>query len=123
MPEPKGLPSTVPQSASGDYDWLEKRGESRYPCNDPAEVRSDRRNLPARLMDISQSGLCVEVTRPVRIGSKIEVTWQTEPRISGEVRNCRQYGEKFRVGILVQGRLAVAREKKPPRPPTHMIMA
>ena len=55
---------------------LERRREPRYPCNDPVMVRvspGDGNRLPATLIDVSRSGLRLEIGVPLIKGGEIEI--------------------------------------------------
>jgi len=84
----------------------EKRKEARYPTDDPAEIRilpSDGDSWPATVIDISRSGLRLELQRRLVRGMRIEIVIM--PRkltIYGQIRYCRRSDENFHVGVLVQ---------------------
>ena len=85
----------------------EKRSEARYPTNDAAEVQilpSNGLRLPATVIDISKSGLRLELETMLGRYMRIEV--MITPRklvIFGEVRYCRRSGGRFHAGILIEG--------------------
>jgi len=88
---------------------LEKRKEARYPTRDAALVRElppaqNREDLPATVIDVSKSGLRLELERQLWKGSRVEIA--IVPRklvIFGEVRHCRRLGAIFQVGVLIEG--------------------
>jgi hypothetical protein len=93
------LSEACPQEADG------RRREPRYPRNDPAEFRvlsSDSGTLPATVLDISRSGLRVELPSPVAKGASVEVTLPKEVIIFGEVRYCRAAEGTYHAGISIQ---------------------
>ena len=85
----------------------DKRKETRYPTNDAAEVRvlpSDGQNFPATIIDISKSGLRLELSAPLLKGRRIEImTTARKLVIFGEVRYCRRVGGVFHAGVLIEG--------------------
>ena len=83
----------------------EKRREPRYPCNDAVAVRVmsiGPRHFPATVLDVSRSGLRLELATPIAKGSEIEVAARTQLVVFGEVRYCRRAGEVFHVGVLIR---------------------
>src|SRR5882724_549403 len=85
----------------------EKRKEARYPTNDAAEVRvlpSNGETVAATIIDISKSGLRLELGRTLLKGRRLEIT--ISPRklvIFGEVRYCRRVGGVYQAGVLIEG--------------------
>lgn len=83
----------------------EKRRETRYPTNDPAEVQVlpiDNARRPATVLDVSQSGLRLELDAHVAKGLQIKVILAGQIVIFGEVRYCRRAGDVFHAGVLIQ---------------------
>lgn len=86
----------------------ERRGESRYPTNDPAEIHilpwnSTSAAIPAMVIDVSKSGLRVESAAMLARGMRIEI--MVKPRklvIFGSVRYCRKVGQVFHAGVLIE---------------------
>jgi hypothetical protein len=94
---PKG--SAVKGSAVED-----RRSDLRYPSHVPVEIRifpSDGSSIPATLMDISLSGLQLEIDATVPKGAQIEILLSKQLAVFGEVRHCRRIGAKYRAGILI----------------------
>ena len=85
----------------------EKRREARYPTNDDADVQllpSTGIHLPAKVIDISRSGLRLELETMLGRGIRIEVLiLPRELAIFGEVRYCRRSGNRFHVGVAIDG--------------------
>ena len=85
----------------------ERRREARYPTGDAARIRV----LPiegdwaaATVVDISRSGVRVELSSAVPSGAHVEI--MVMPRkvvIFGEVRHCRRSGGIFHIGIQIEG--------------------
>ena len=86
---------------------LDKRKEGRYPTNDPAEVGtvpSSGARVPATVIDVSKSGLRLEVSVPFLAGTRIEIVTSSHKLVVfGEVRHCRRVGKVFHVGVLIEG--------------------
>jgi hypothetical protein len=83
----------------------ERRREFRYPCDDPAEVRlvpGDGSRQSARVLEISRSGMRLEVPLSVAKGSQIEVFLPKQLVIFGQVRYCRRAGAKYHAGVLIE---------------------
>ena len=83
----------------------ERRREPRYPCNDPVVVRilpGDGSRIPATLIDVSKSGLRLQITQALIKGAEIEIVLSKQIAIFGKVRHCRRVGDAFHAGILIQ---------------------
>jgi PilZ domain len=94
------LPAT-PDESSG----TERRREPRYPCNDPVVVRilpGDGSRVPAKLLDVSRSGLRLEIGVSLLKGAEIEIVLSKQIAIFGKVRHCRRVGDVFHAGVLIQ---------------------
>jgi hypothetical protein len=103
---PRGILNGSPSEgqASGYQGKAERRRETRYPVHEPAEVRvlaGDAGLLPATVLDISRSGLRLEVTVQLPKGVAIEIVLPKEMIVFGKVRYCRRAGEAFHAGIFV----------------------
>ena len=83
----------------------EKRREARYPCDDPAEVRilpGDGSRVPATVVDVSRSGMRLQLAIPVTKGSQIEIFLPKQVVIFGQVRHCKRSGDTYHAGVLIQ---------------------
>lgn len=84
----------------------DKRREQRYPTNDPAEVRVTpftAAPIPAKVVDVSRSGMKLELTTPLPREARIEVTMlMSRVVIFGEVRYCRRAGSVCHAGVLIR---------------------
>ena len=84
----------------------ERRSEARMLCADMVEVtwtdtRGSNRNATALLEDISTSGACLQLEKPVPIGA--EVRWQSPKRdFTGRVRYCVYREIGYFVGVEFQ---------------------
>jgi PilZ domain len=83
----------------------ERRREARYPTNDPATVDVPYEKitgLAAVVVDVSRSGLRLELPQSIARGMQVTITLSKQLVITGEVRYCRRVGNGFQAGILVQ---------------------
>jgi len=83
----------------------EKRRERRYPCNDAVAVRVlsiGPQHFSATVLDVSRSGLRLELAFPIVKGSEVQVTARSQVVIFGMVRYCRPAGECFHAGVLIR---------------------
>ena len=83
----------------------EKRREPRYPCNDAVAVRVlsiGTRHYPATVLDVSRSGVRLELYIPIAKGSEVEITARSQAVIFGEIRYCRRAGDSFHAGVLIR---------------------
>jgi len=103
-----GLVQPAPEkSAAADSvtSPVQKRREPRYPCNDPVKVRILSMGSPlfaATVLDVSRSGLRLELATPIAKGSEVEVTVRDYVVIFGEIRYCRRTSDSFQAGILIR---------------------
>jgi len=108
-PASKTLLATRPSEktlAAQGTQLLERRSEARYPTCDVVEVQIlEKGNLcrvAATIVDVSRSGLRIEVRSPIAKGSQVEIILARALVIFGEVRYCRRGGEAVYAGILIQ---------------------
>jgi hypothetical protein len=86
-------------------DLHEKRRETRYPTNDPADVQmlpDNSTRSPAMVLNVSRSGLRLGLHALVGTGAQIKVTLSEQVVIFGEVRYCRRVRDVFHAGVLIQ---------------------
>ena len=98
-------PATDSVAAISKAPSVEKRREPRYPCNDPVKVRVLSTRGPrfaATVLDVSRSGLRLELATPIAKGSEVEVTVRGNVIIFGEIRYCRRTSDIFHAGILIR---------------------
>src|SRR5580658_2877873 len=82
----------------------ERRREARYPCHDPAEVRifvPRAESFPATVVDISRSGLGLEIQTHLRRRLAIEIVLPSEVVVFGTVQYCRRAGAAFHAGVAI----------------------
>ena len=107
MAQTKPVPGMPKLAESRGTLVVEKRGEARYPTNDPAQVQilpSNGTWLPCTVVDISRSGLRLELETKLTKNTRIEI--MITPRqvvIFGEVRYCRTSRGRFHAGVLIEG--------------------
>jgi len=83
----------------------DQRREPRYPCNDLAEVRNLSQNLgplPARVLDISRSGLRLETAVAMSRGAKLEILLPAKAIILGNVRYIRRVADRYQAGVFIE---------------------
>lgn len=89
----------------------DNRKEPRYPTHDSVDVyllpRTERR-IRAQVLDISLSGLQLELSTSIPVGAKVEVFAQGQFAALGEVRYCRGSGDFFYAGMQIQSAILPA---------------
>jgi hypothetical protein len=84
---------------------VERRRETRYPTQDAAEVEvrhGEILRMPAMVVDVSRSGLRLELPAAVGRGEQVKINLPRQVVILGEVRYCRRSGMIFYAGVLIQ---------------------
>ena len=87
------------------YPGADRRLERRYSFSDRAwmhtvyPLSSNRRSV--RLLDISRSGLRIDAVLPELQSASIRVQLR-DVFVIGEVRYCREAGEKYHIGVRVE---------------------
>jgi len=104
--EAQHVAEATPSRSSTARALRERRKEFRYPTQDPVEINTQPpqgRPIPATVLDVSKSGMRVELTRPLSRCSRIEVLIPASKLvIFGEVRYCRRADAGFHVGIRIE---------------------
>ncbi len=83
----------------------ERRRETRYPTQDAAEVEvrhGEILRMPALVVDVSRSGLRLELPAAVGRGEQAKITLPKQMVIVGEIRYCRRVGIVYHAGVLIQ---------------------
>jgi hypothetical protein len=83
----------------------EKRRETRYPTNDAAEIEvrhGEVLRMPATIVDVSRSGLRLELPLAVGRGEQVKISLASQMVILGEIRYCRRAGIVYHAGVLIQ---------------------
>jgi len=97
--------SVLEAPRGGSTSFSEKRKERRYPTNDAVEVRilPDGKPIPATVVDVSKSGLRLELVTSLATHARIEILMASSKlAIFGEVRYCRRSGAVFHSGVLTE---------------------
>lgn len=101
--------------ASPAISVQEKRRERRYPTNDPVKVRTSPYTaapIPAKIVDVSRSGMKLELVTPLQRDARIEVLMPfTKLVVFGEVRYCRRSGAVYHAGVLIENVVQPASDK------------
>jgi PilZ domain len=82
----------------------ERRRETRYPTQDAAEVEvrhGEILRMPAMVVDVSRSGLRLELPTAVGRGEQVKINLPRQVVILGEVRYCRRAGMVYHAGVLI----------------------
>jgi len=82
----------------------DKRKEPRYPTNDRVAINLlplRNQSLRATILNVSRSGLQLEVSEEIAVGTIVEVLTPAKFAAIGEVRYCRPWGTTFRAGVRV----------------------
>jgi hypothetical protein len=85
---------------------IEKRREQRYPACDMVEVEvigAPNSRFGGMIVDISKSGLRLEVGKPLARGAHLEIVLPSRAIVIGEARYCRTKGKLYYVGVSIQG--------------------
>lgn len=93
------VPSEPPAAAPS-----ERRREARYPAQEPAELEllyGPREPIYGTILDVSRSGLRIELPRRIHRGEEVKVKLQQNV-IFGEVRYCRAVSGVFQAGIRIE---------------------
>lgn len=96
--------NNVTASHKQDTASVERRRESRITTGGVCDIvvinPSSSERLTGMVVDVSRSGLQLELGKLIESGSIIEVQLRTLI-ISGQVESCRQHGSScFRVGVI-----------------------
>lgn len=103
---PSAADGTIPKArdAKDSTSGADRRRDLRYPSHVPVEIRifpSDGSRITATLIDISLSGLQLELDATLPKGVQIEILLSKQLAVFGEVRHCRRVRAKYRAGILI----------------------
>ena len=105
--------------------FSEKRKETRYPAADPVEVRTLPDGVPLRatIIDISRSGLRLELDEAIAKFGTVEILTQGKLAIFGEIRYCQKTAPSvFQAGVLIQGVVSPEREATDHLPEEHIVL-
>jgi hypothetical protein len=81
---------------------IERRTEARYPAQEAAEleIMFDCRPIYGTILDVSRSGLRIELPQRINRGEQVKVKLNRNV-IFGEVRYCRAVSDAFHAGIRI----------------------
>jgi hypothetical protein len=95
-------------SDSDDSDLASSKGEQRqdrrYATDDNAQVTvlpDGEQRLAARILNVSRSGVQVQLDTALEKGTQVEVVITGRASIVGEIRYCLKVGERFRAGVVI----------------------
>jgi hypothetical protein len=84
----------------------ERRREHRYPACEIVEVQAigaSGGRFAGMVLDISRSGLKIEVGKPLSQGAHLEIVLPSRAIIIGEARYCRSKNKLYHVGVEIEG--------------------
>src|SRR6266849_10996473 len=96
--------NTVSDIGCPDQTFTDSRKEPRFRTAGIADLKvvnpAAGLRLSAAIVDVSRSGLQIEVDKPLNSGNGVEILL-SESIVMGKVCNCRPHGEgRYRAGIL-----------------------
>jgi hypothetical protein len=103
--QPSGTPVVSAAFALRRARLAERRREARYPTSDAAEVEvrhGEILRMPAMVVDVSRSGLRLELPAAVGRGEQVKISLPRQVIILGEIRYCRRSGIVYHAGVLIQ---------------------
>lgn len=92
--------AAVPQAVQ-----VERRREPRYPANDIVEVQvvgGSTERFPGTILDLSRSGLRLEVGKPLSRGTHLEIVLRNRAIIFGESCYARSKNGLYQVGVSIE---------------------
>ena len=100
-----GKLSRLKKGAAGtDLITMERRKEVRFGTNEPVVLSvsgSALKKVPGKLGGVSKSGLRVFVNVPIKVGTSVQVKWDSGTLV-GEARYCHQIlPERYSVGLRI----------------------
>lgn len=80
-----------------------RRSETRTPVDIPAAlcIAGERTVIPVRVVDLSTSGLGLELSIAIPVGASVYIDLKTGTAI-GEIRHCARTSERFRAGVRMR---------------------
>jgi PilZ domain len=81
----------------------DRRSEVRTPADIPAMLRvaDSVAPIPVRVLDVSASGLGLELPTALSVGTFVQIELETGT-VAGEIRHCAIASDKFRAGIRMR---------------------
>jgi hypothetical protein len=92
-------------ASPGAQDKRDRRREARYPCHENADVRvlsGELGPLPAIVLDLSRSGLRLEIAAALPLRLAVAVALPKGVIVFGRIRYCRSTGQAFQAGVLIE---------------------
>ena len=84
----------------------ERRGETLYATNDSVEILLLEAHggppVKGRVLDVSRSGLRLELPTPIRTGLRLKMVLPDRTIIFGETHYCRHESTLYHVGIAIE---------------------
>jgi len=99
------METTTPNQSSGTSHQRDRRREARYPCRENADVRvlsGELGPLPAMILDMSRSGLRLEMGVALPPGRAIAVVLPKDVIVFGRIRYCHSTGQAFQAGVRIE---------------------
>ena len=94
------------ETSSATVAVKEKRREPRYPTHDAVEVKTlpySEAPMQANVLDVSKSGMKLEIDRQLLPGSRIEILMPSSKLVLfAQVRYCRRFGALYYAGVLIE---------------------
>lgn len=93
-------------TSPGSEPRLERRQEHRYPACEIVEVQvigASGGRFGGVVLDISRSGLKIEIGKPLSQGAHLEILLPSRAIIIGEARYCRSKNKLYQVGVKIEG--------------------
>lgn len=85
---------------------VDRRREPRYTTSDPVEIQLLEAGCGPRVggkvLDVSHSGLRIELPTPIGKGLRIEIVLPDRTIIFGETRYCRLMSSSYHVGVAIE---------------------
>lgn len=84
----------------------ERRREQRFPACEIVEVQvigASGGRFGGMVLDISRSGLKIEIGKPLSQGALLEILLPDRAIIIGEARYCRSKNKLYQVGVKIEG--------------------
>ena len=106
MEPDKTIADSVSGSRSPAERGTERRREPRYPACEIVEVQvigASGGRFRGLVLDISRSGLKIEIGKPLSQGAHLEILLPERAIIIGEARYCRSKNKLYQVGVKIEG--------------------
>lgn len=85
---------------------IDRRRETRYATNDPAEIQlleaGGAPQMKGKVLDVSRSGFRLEISTPMSKGLRLKIVLRDRTVIFGETRYCRHVSPSYHVGVAIE---------------------